>query len=277
MNTEKYKQKIGFIGAGKMAEALIKGLITSQLIKVESIIASDIDPRRMDLIEKETGITIFSNNQQVVKNTEIVIIAVKPQQINEILCELKEILSPSHLVISIVAGISTIHIEDKLSSQIKVIRVMPNTPCLIGAGISAICAGKYAGEVGLNTAESIFNTVGKTVRIKEALMDAATALSGCGPAYIFTIIEALTASGVELGLPYEIAHELVLQTVEGSAKMVAKTHQHPALLRDKVTSPGGLTAAGLHVLEEKCLRGALLSAVTAAYQRGKVISAIGNQ
>lgn len=264
-----FPKKLAFIGAGNMAEALIQGILKASLLKTDEIIATDVSQERAVYIQQKTGINVLLENTQAVKQAETIILAVKPQTMNMVLQELATVLSPNQQIISIVAGIRTETIEQQLGVNMSVIRVMPNTPALVGCSATAICKGRYASEEHLKWATRIFESVGFVVVVDEKLMDTVTALSGSGPAYIFTIIESLIDAGVELGLPRDIATGLTIQTVKGAAVMMEETQKHPAILKNMVTSPGGTTAAGLHVLEKNGIHAAILEAVIAAKNRAK--------
>ncbi|MBU0701673.1 pyrroline-5-carboxylate reductase [bacterium] len=274
-----FPKKLAFIGAGNMTEALIQGILKASLLKADEIIASDVSQERAAYIQQKTGVTVLLENTQAVKQAETIILAVKPQAMEGVLMELAEILSSDQLVISIAAGISTEMIENNLEflsilpsgveTKLPVVRVMPNTPALVGCSATAICKGSYASDEHLKWVIKIFEAVGYVVVIDEKLMDVVTALSGSGPAYIFTIIESLIDAGVELGLSRDIATGLTVQTVKGAARMMEETREHPAILKNRVTSPGGTTAAGLHALEKNGLRGAMIEAVIAAKNRAK--------
>jgi pyrroline-5-carboxylate reductase len=253
------KDKIGFIGGGNMAEALVKGLA-----KDYSLIVSDISIERRNYLVQKYGVSVTPDNTEVVHKAEIIILAVKPNHVDFILKEIKPTLSSSHLVISIAAGISTAHIHTLIGEQIKVIRVMPNTPALVAEGMTVIASDSGVSKEDLVYGEKIFSTVGKIVKLEEKYIDAATALSGSGPGFIFVIIEALIEGGVKIGLPRPVARELTLQTIFGSAHMAILTNKHPSVLKEMVTSPGGTTITGIHVLEQMGLRGTLMNAVEAA-------------
>jgi pyrroline-5-carboxylate reductase len=263
-------KKIGFIGSGNMAEALIRGILDTGLHIKEDIYCSDISAERLSYMKDAWGVSTAAENTEVVKNADTIFLSVKPTQVKAVLEEIVKGVTPQKLIISIAAGISTDFIESKLKN-IPVIRVMPNTPALVLSGMTAISGGRYAMEEHIGAAETIFRGVGETVRIDEELIDAVTALSGSGPAYIFIIIEALADAGVRVGLPRRTALLLASQTVLGAAKMVKEGEKHPAELKDMVASPGGTTIEGLAVLEEDGVRGALIEAVEAAYRRAKAL------
>lgn len=259
---------IGIIGCGNMGEAIVKGLLKNGLYSPSEIIATDVRPERLKEIAAGCQIETTSNNQEAVDTADILILAIKPQSMEEVLKELKPKIQERHLIISIAAGVRLEKIEAILPKA-RVIRVMPNTPGLIGCGISAISCGSQIIKQDEETATRIFSALGDVVKVEEKLMDAVCALSGSGPAYIFLIIESLIVAGVKMGLSYNLAKRLVLATVVGSARLVAETGKHPAELRDQVTSPGGTTASALNIMETEGLRGIIQKAVLAAEKRAK--------
>jgi pyrroline-5-carboxylate reductase len=261
-------KKIGFIGGGNMAEALIKGLHAGGFPATDITVSEPLEERRALLAERY-GIVVTADNATVAVSCDVVILAIKPQAAPQVLAGLADTLSPGKLVISIMAGVTTGVIEAAVAKGVKVVRVMPNTPALVLEGASAIAAGQSAGEGELALTRHIFELVGKACRVDERLMDAVTGLSGSGPAYVLTFIEALADAGVKNGLPRDVAAGLAAQTVFGTAKLLLETKEHPALLREKVTSPGGTTIAGLHTLETGKFRGTVMSAVDAATARSK--------
>jgi pyrroline-5-carboxylate reductase len=260
---------LGFVGGGQMAEALIKGLLSRELFKPGQITASDLSEIRRNHLKKTFGINTTLENKEVVKGSEIIVLAVKPQVMAIVLEEIRPVVSSNRLVVSIAAGITVHSLEKRLPEDTRVVRVMPNTPVLVQAGAAALCKGTAASPDDLDMVRQILETVGKAVVVPESLMDAVTGLSGSGPAYVFTFIEGLIDAGVREGLPRTIAQELVVQTVLGAALMCQNTGKHPAELTTMVTSPGGTTVAGLHVLERAALRGMLLDAVRAATERSR--------
>ena len=262
-------ETLGFVGGGQMAEALIKGLLSKELLKPGQITASDLSEDRRNHLKEAFGINITSENKEAITGSEIIILAVKPQVMSTVLEDIGPVVSGNHLVVSIAAGITIHSLEKRLLEGTRVVRVMPNTPSLVQAGAAALCKGTVASLDDLDMVRQIFEAVGKAVIVPEALMDAVTGLSGSGPAYIFTVIEGLIDAGVREGLPRTVAQELVVQTVLGAAFMCQNTGKHPAELTAMVTSPGGTTVAGLHVLERAALRGILLDAVRAATERSR--------
>jgi pyrroline-5-carboxylate reductase len=262
-------ETLGFVGGGQMAEALIKGLLSRKLFNPGQITVSDPSEVRRNHLKESFGINITSENKEAVTGSEIIILAVKPQVMSTVLEDIGPVVSSNHIVVSIAAGITIHSLEKRLPEGTRVVRVMPNTPALVQAGAAALCNGTAARQGDLDMVRKILETVGKAVVIPESLMDAVTGLSGSGPAYVFTFIEGLIDAGVREGLPRTVAQELVVQTVLGAALMCQNTGKHPAELTTMVTSPGGTTVAGLHVLERAALRGMLLDAVRAATERSR--------
>ncbi len=262
------EKTLAFIGAGNMAEALIRGLIGTGAARPDEISASDRRLDRLDELHKLHGIRT-GDNMAVTKASDVVILSVKPQVMDKVLQEIAPAITRDKLVISIAAGVPIEAIERRLHPPARIIRTMPNTPALVGAGATALAAGEHATEQDLQVAEKIFNSVGKSVVLDEVLLDAVTGLSGSGPAYVFLIIEALSDAGVKVGLSRYNAQALAAQTVLGSAKLLLETGEHPGMLKDRVTSPGGTAIAGLHTLEAGGLRTTLINAVEAATQRSK--------
>ena len=260
--------KIGFIGGGNMAEALIKGLLAGGA-KAEQIMASEPSDARREHLSEAYGVALGADNQQVLKSCEIVVLAIKPQIAAEVLEEIAPAYAEDKLIVSILAGVTCATIEHYFSGKPRVVRVMPNTPALVGEGASTICRGHYAGADDMAVVKQLFETVGRVELIDERQMDAATGLSGSGPAYVYTVIEALADGGVREGLRRDIAHALAVQTVVGAALMVRETGEHPAILRDRVCSPGGTAITGVSTLERKGLRTTLMEAVSAAAERSR--------
>ena len=260
---------IGFLGAGKMATALAKGLVQAKLVNAGRIIASDpIDAARA-AFAKEAGVKATGSNLEAARFAQVLVLAVKPDQVAGVLKEIHGRVTGKHLLCSIAAGVTLAKLESGLNNGARVIRVMPNTPALVGAAATAYALGKNATvEDGL-LAQKMFSAVGVAFQLKESLLDAVTGLSGSGPAYVYLIIEALSDGGVAAGLPRDVATKLAAQTVFGSAKMALETGQHPGALKDMVTSPGGTTIEGLHELEKAGVRGALMNAVRAAAEKSK--------
>ena len=257
---------IGFLGAGNMAEALIRGLLRGHA-EPKNIAASGPRDDRMAELASRYAIHTTTDNGSLVERSEIVVLSVKPQIMRKILDEVGERIRPDALVISIAAGIPIAAIEARLRPGTRVVRTMPNTPALVDAGATAIAGGAHATAADLADAKRIFDAVGVTVALDEYQLDAVTGLSGSGPAYIFLILEALTDAGVKVGLSRRTATLLAAQTVLGSAKLLLETNEHPGRLKDMVTSPGGTAITGLHTLEQGGLRTTLMDAVEAATKR----------
>lgn len=259
-------KKIGLVGAGTMAEAIVWGLLKAG-VDPARVSASDPDERRRDFFRKELGVTATADNRAVVEFADILILAVKPSVVPIVLAEIGSLLKPQQVLISIAAGITTDSIQRELGTDIPVVRVMPNTPCLIGTGASAVARGGSADTAHVDIACQIFGAAGKVVEVSEDKMDAVTGLSGSGPAYVYAFIEALADGGVRMGLPEATALLLAAQTVAGAAQMVLQTGISPAELRDQVMTPGGTTAAGMASLERSGFASAVIEAVAAAANR----------
>lgn len=262
-------KRIGFIGAGSMAEALIKGILNSNLLASENLYISDPKIKRVEELKEKYDLKIAKDNHELVKKVDYIILAVKPKIVAKVLSKVGREITDGHQLFSIAAGITIASIEKHLQDNIAVIRLMPNTPALIGEGATAYSLGHYADDKDAQVVEKIFNAVGVVLQVEEDLMDAVTALSGSGPAYIYLIIEALTDAGVNVGLPREIASKLTLETILGATKTVLEGDKHPAKLKDMVTSPGGTTITALKKLEEGGVRAALYQAVEAATKKSK--------
>ncbi|GLI37142.1 pyrroline-5-carboxylate reductase [Geobacter hydrogenophilus] len=258
--------RLGFIGGGNMAEAIIKGLLAGGVTAAELVVAEPMAERR-EFLQSAYGIDVRADNGEVAAMTDALIIAVKPQVFRGMASALGAAGFAGKLVISIMAGISIGGMEEACGGSSRVIRVMPNTPALALAGASAICRGKNATDDDLFFAQGIFDLVGTTCVVDEKLMDAVTGLSGSGPAYVFMFIEALSDAGLKNGLPRDVATRLAAQTVLGSAKLLLETGDHPGVLKEKVTSPGGTTIAGVASLERDAFRGTVMAAVDAATAR----------
>ncbi|MDI3534035.1 MAG: pyrroline-5-carboxylate reductase [Thermosediminibacterales bacterium] len=261
---------IGFIGAGSMAEAIIGGLLTSEKIKPENIIITNRNNvERLHKLNEKWGIDITRDKFEVIEKSNVVILAVKPQDIKGLLEEIGQYIKSSQVVVSVAAGISTSFIESFLTEKAAVVRSMPNTSCMIKESATALCGGKWADREHIDIAKQIFSAVGRVVTVNEEDMDAVTGLSGSGPAYVYLMIEALIDAGVQAGLNKDVSKELAIQTVLGAAKMAAESGEEPVVLRNKVTSPGGTTMAGLSVLNKLGFKDSLVKAVAAAKKRSK--------
>ena len=260
--------KIGFIGGGNMAEAFIKGLISGGFL-AQDILFSEPNEKRRQLMAERYSVSCAANNMELVTGSDIVVLATKPQVLDKVLADIVSVFNDEKLLISILAGITTTTLEAGLSGQSHVVRAMPNTPALASQGAAALCPGKYVTEEDRRMAQHLFETVGIALWVEEGQMDAVTGLSGSGPAFVFTFIEALAAGGVQEGLRLDIAHALAVQTVAGAAQLVKETGEHPALLREKVCSPAGTTISAIRVLEERGLRAMMMEAVGAATARSR--------
>jgi len=261
--------KLGFLGAGKMASALAKGFIKAGFVSADAVIASDPYESARAAIAKDCGIKTTGSNLEVVKFSNVLLLAVKPDQANDVLAEACPHFTNQHLLVSIAAGVPLARMEAALPAGARVIRVMPNTPALVGASASAFAPGRSATADDAQLAQKLFSAVGTAYQVKESLLDAVTGLSGSGPAYVFVMIEALSDGGVAAGLPRDIATKLAAQTLLGSAKLLLETNLHPGALKDMVTSPGGTTIEGVHELEIGGVRGALINAVRAATDKSR--------
>ncbi len=267
-------QRIAFIGAGNMASALIEGLLSASTCAPERILATDVRADALAALAARRGIRTAADNAAAVRDADVVVLATKPQVFDALLPELAPHVDASKLVLSIAAGVSTAVIERQLGAGVRVVRAMPNTPALVRTGATAIAAGTHAGPQDMELAETVFRSVGIVERVPEALMDAVTGLSGSGPAYVFLMIEALTAAGVGEGLPEKTAAALVVQTVLGAARLLQQSGETPEALRRKVTSPGGTTAAGIERFEQGGFRDLIADAVRRATERGAELGAL---
>lgn len=262
-------KKIAFVGAGSMGQALIKGLLEAGLVPQDRIFASAKSEKTLNYLAKQWGIKVYSDNKTMVQEADIVVLAVKPQIMGEVLAEIKQFIDSSQVVISIAAGLDLTYLEGQLGQQIPIVRVMPNTPCLVREGALGLSLGTFASEEIGQLVEELLASVGKVVVVPEKLLNAVTGLSGSGPAYIYLAIEALADGGVREGLSRSQALTLAAQTVLGAAKMVLETGEHPGALKDKVTSPAGTTIEAVASLERNGLRSALLEAVTVASKKAE--------
>jgi pyrroline-5-carboxylate reductase len=265
--------RIGFLGGGRMATALARGWLNAGLLKVARCRASDPDENARRTFSAETGCLAATDNKAVVADSDVLVLAVKPQNMAALLEEIRPHVAARHLIVSIAAGVTLRQLVDGLGVT-RLVRVMPNTPCLLGASASAYSDAEGATAADLGLVDRLLNAVGRAYKLPEHLLDAVTGLSGSGPAFVYLVIEALSDGGVRVGLPREVATALAAQTVLGAAKMVLETGQHPGVLKDVVASPGGTTIAGLHALERAGARAAFMDAVEAATKRA---TELGNQ
>jgi pyrroline-5-carboxylate reductase len=260
---------IGFVGAGQMATALAKGLVRAGLVLPGGLVASDVSVGARERFAQETQGRVVAANREVAAVAGTLVLAVKPLQVDEVLKELAPQIGPGHLLVSLAAGVRLAKLEAALPAGTRVVRVMPNTPALVGEGASGFALGRAARREDAEWAERLLGAVGLAFEVPERLLDAVTGLSGSGPAYACLMIEALSDGGVAAGLPRDLATRLAAQTLLGTARLVLETGLHPGVLKDRVTSPGGTTIEGLHQLERAGVRGALLSAVRAAADKAR--------
>ena len=269
---DKIQKNIGFIGGGQMGTALIGGFLAADLFDADQIYVMDILQSKLDKLNADYGITNASSNREtgyayLIDNCDIILLAVKPQSLQELLASIRNLRwKKGHLLVSIVGGAKTSYIEKSLGST-RVVRVIPNTPMLVGAGASAVSRGAYATEEDAQLVHKMFGKLGVSFIVPENLIDPITALSGAGPAYVYMLIEAMADGGVEMGIPREIAQTLAAQTVKGAADMVLKSKEHPGRLKDNVCSPGGCTIAGVRALEKGGFRGIVMDAIEAGKLR----------
>ncbi len=263
------KIKLGIIGGGNMAQNILRGILSAGLLKPDQVVVSDISPDRLSELKETFKVKTTLDNHELVKGSDVVVLAVKPQNMKGLLDEIKTVSSPEKLYLSIAAGIKAEALAAGLDKKGRIIRIMPNVAAKVLESASALSRGPGATQDDLKLAKQLFEAIGKTVVVTEELMDAVTGLSGSGPAYIFQIIEAMADAGVKAGLPRATALDLAAQTCYGAAKLVLATGEHPGVLKDQVTSPAGTTIAGIKALEQGSLRGTLMEAVEAAVERSK--------
>jgi len=264
-----HPKKIAVLGVGKLGEALVAGLLKQGRLHASDIRGADPHPETAARVRATLGIDVSSSNSAALKGADLVILAVKPQNMDALLREIAPALDPHQVVVSVATGATTGFIQERLAEAQPVVRAMPNTPAIINEGMTGLCAGLYAKAKHLAMVESVFACVGRTVQVDESLMDAVTALSASGPAFLYVVIESLAEAGVKLGIPRDVSTLLAAQTMLGSARMVLETRAHPALLKDMVTTPAGCTVDGLLELEEGKLRVTLIKAVVKAAERAR--------
>lgn len=272
MGNDLTNKKVAFLGAGKMGGIILQALLKHGRLSSKSIFATVAHAERAKGLATKLKVKVGTDNVEAAKGADIILIAVKPQVVEDVVREIGGKLTPKQLIISMAASVPTSMIEKNLPPNIPVIRAMPNTPCLMGAGMTAICKGKHATANHLAMTTELFDVVGRTVIVDEKHMDAVTALSASGPAYIYIILESLAEAGVKVGLPRDVATLLAAQTALGAAKVVLETGDHPALLKDAVTTPAGCTIDAIMELEEGKLRVTLIKAVVKAAQRAKELA-----
>ncbi|MDR1385419.1 MAG: pyrroline-5-carboxylate reductase [Planctomycetaceae bacterium] len=258
---------IGFLGAGQMATALAVGFTKSGIVSGEHLFASDVITASVERFVEQTGASICHTNIELAQKADVLFLAVKPQQMSGALTEISRKIWSETLVVSIAAGLPLAFFQKYLGTDVKIVRVMPNTPCLVGKGTCAFTASENVSRSELTLVKTLLETVGIAEQLPEKLLDAVTGLSGSGPAFICMIIEALSDGGVKMGLPRALATQFAAQTLLGTSAMVLETKEHPAILKDRVTSPAGTTIAGVHALEEHGIRAAIIAAVEAATKR----------
>ena len=263
---------VAVLGAGKMGGILLQAFLKNNLLAPEQIFATVQHAERAKVLSAQSGVEVTTDNLAAAQQADVILVGVKPVQVPALIQEIKPALSPKKLVLSFAASVHTRAIEDGAGCELSVIRAMPNTPAMLAAGVTALCAGRFVSAEQMAVAQKIFQTVGKTVVVDEKHMDAVTGLSGSGPAFLYIIIEALAEAGVNVGLPRDVATLLAAQTTLGSARMVLETGYHPALLKDAVTTPAGCTVDGILELEEGGLRVTLIKAVKRATQRAKELA-----
>lgn len=265
-------KRAAVLGAGKLGGMLLQALVREGLLSKELTRATVRHAERAPALAKKLGIAVGTDNAEAVRGADIIFICVKPQTVQEVVEEIRPHISPGQLVISVAASVSTSQIEAALGTKTAVVRAMPNTPCALGAGMTGLCRGRYVTAEEIALACSLFDVVGRTVVVDEKHMDAVTGLSASGPAFIYIILESLAEAGVKVGLPRDVATLLAAQMTMGSAKMVLETGDHPAQLKDSVTTPAGCTIDGILELEEGKLRVTLIKAVVKATQRAKELA-----
>jgi pyrroline-5-carboxylate reductase len=266
-------RRFAFVGAGNMAEALIRGLVAGGSVAAQDIVLSGRRRDRAERTAARLGVAAAADNAACVRGADVVMLCVKPQVMSAVVASLAHDIAPGALVVSVAAGVSTQSIESHFPGSQRVVRAMPNTAAIVRQSATAVAPGAYATEADMDAARAIFDAVGRTVTVEEHHLDAVTGLSGSGPAYIFLILDALSDAGVKVGLSRDVAAELAAQTVMGSAQLLLTTGEHPGRLKDQVTSPGGTAIAGLHTLEAGGLRTTLINAVEAATRRAKELGA----
>lgn len=265
-------KKVAFLGAGKMGGIILQALLKNGLLSTKSTRATVAHPDRAKALAAKLKVRVGTNNVEAAQDSDIIVIGVKPQVVEEVVREIRDHVTSKQVIVSVAASVPTAMIEKNLPPDVPVIRAMPNTPCIMGAGMTAICKGKHASVADVALTSHMFEVVGRTVVVDEKHMDAVTALSASGPAYIYIILESLAEAGVKVGLPRDVATLLAAQTALGAAKVVLETGDHPALLKDAVTTPAGCTIDAIMELEEGKLRVTLIKAVVKAAQRAKELA-----
>jgi pyrroline-5-carboxylate reductase len=270
-------KKLAVIGVGKLGEALVSGLCKTGTLSKDDVFGTVGRESSIERVSKKLGISVGLDNKAAVKGKDIIILAIKPQNMDRVLAEIKDVINGDQLIISVAASVTTAFVQDRLKKGAAVVRAMPNTPAIINCGMTGLCTGANVSADQRNFAEAIFKSVGETVFVDESLMDAVTALSASGPAYLYVVVESLAEAGVKLGIPREISTLLAAQTMFGASRMVLETKAHPALLKDTVTTPAGCTIDGLLELEEGGLRVTLIKAVVKAAERARELVSTQNK
>jgi pyrroline-5-carboxylate reductase len=267
MTSKLSDQRIAVLGTGKLGSILVRSFLKQSLFVPKQITATVSHEEKAAALSKELGLNVITDNRAAVKNADIILLAVKPQVVGDVLKEIKSALGKNTLVISVAASVPTSYIEQRTNEKVPVIRAMPNTCSTVGCGMTGICRGAHASAEHIEIAKAMFSAVGRTVAVDEKNMDAVTGLSACGPAFIYIILESLAEAGVKVGLPRDVSTLLAAQTMKGAASVVLETGDHPALLKDAVTTPAGCTIDGILELEEGKLRVTLIKAVVKATER----------
>jgi pyrroline-5-carboxylate reductase len=260
-------KRLAVLGAGKIGSLLVRSFLAQGLVTADRLRVTVRRPERAQALARDLGIDASTDNRAAARDADVVLLCVKPQSVTDVLATIRPELGPEQLVISVAASVPTQYIEQHLGAEIPVVRAMPNTPCAVGSGMTGLCAGRFAGAAHLETARALFQAVGRTVVVEEKLMDAVTGLSASGPAFLYIILESLIDGGLKVGLPRDVATLLAAQTMLGAARMVLETGDHPALLKDAVTTPAGCTIDGILELEDGKLRVTLIKAVVKATER----------
>jgi pyrroline-5-carboxylate reductase len=260
-------KRLAVLGAGKIGSLLVRAFLAQGLVTAARLRATVRRPERAQALARDLGIDASTDNRAATRDADVVLLCVKPQSVTDVLETIRPELGPEQLVISVAASVPTPYIEQRLGAEIAVVRAMPNTPCAVGSGMTGLCAGRFAAAAHLETAQALFRAVGRTVVVDEKLMDAVTGLSASGPAFLYVILESLIDGGLKVGLPRDVATLLAAQTMLGAARMALETGDHPALLKDAVTTPAGCTIDGILELEDGKLRVTLIKAVVKATER----------
>ena len=263
--------KIGFIGCGNMATSIIKGIIRKQIIDAENIIASAKTKATLDRVQKELGVKVSTDNLEVTENSDILVLAVKPQYYPEVIAQIKDVVRKEQIVISIAPGKTLDWLQEQFGGSVRLVRTMPNTPALVGEGMTGACRNEYVTDEDYATVLQILGSFGEVETIPENLMDVCVSVSGSSPAYIYILIEAMADGAVADGMPRAQAYKFAAQSVLGSAKMVLETGKHPGELKDQVGSPGGTTIEAVRVLEEKGFRSSVIEAMKACVRKARGI------